>query len=39
MAEVPNAGFKALFNEAGKAIALELKQNGMTINLPRIELP
>ncbi|MCU0389381.1 MAG: beta-lactamase family protein [Chitinophagaceae bacterium] len=37
MAEVPNAGFKVLFNEAGKVIALELKQAGMTMKLPRIE--
>lgn len=35
--EVPNAQFKALFNAAGKIDALELKQAGMTIKLPKIE--
>jgi CubicO group peptidase (beta-lactamase class C family) len=37
MAEVPNAYFKALYNAEGKVEALELKQGGMTLKLPRIE--
>lgn len=35
--EVPNAYFKALYNNAGKVEALELKQGGNTLKLPRIE--
>jgi CubicO group peptidase (beta-lactamase class C family) len=35
--EVPNALFKALYNAAGKVEALELKQGGMTLKLPRME--
>jgi CubicO group peptidase (beta-lactamase class C family) len=35
--EVPDANFKVLYNEQAKVEALELKQNGMTFKLPRIQ--
>jgi CubicO group peptidase (beta-lactamase class C family) len=35
--EVPNALFRALYNTEGKLEALELKQGGNTLKLPRIE--
>lgn len=37
LAEVPNAIFKVLYATEGKVDALELKQGGMTLRLPRIE--
>ena len=37
MSEQPNANFRVLRNDAGKVIALELKQNGAVLRLPRVE--
>ena len=37
ISEQPNANFRVLRNTAGKVNALELKQNGAILRLPRIE--
>ncbi len=37
ISEVRGAAFKALYNAEGKVDELELKQNGMTLKLPRIK--
>jgi len=37
MSEQPNANFRVLRNDTGKVNALELKQNGVVLKLPRIE--
>jgi len=35
--EIPSAFFRAIYNNMGKVEALELKQSGMTLKLPRME--
>jgi hypothetical protein len=35
--EEPNANFRILRNSEGKVNALELKQNGATMRLPRVQ--
>jgi hypothetical protein len=37
MSEQPNANFRVMRDADGKVIALELKQNGMTLKLPKIQ--
>jgi hypothetical protein len=37
MSEQPNANFRVMRDADGKVYALELKQNGTTLKLPKIQ--